>query len=102
MRTARMRWAWFRKCSDAIIGTMWSADYESILEQITRLYERVITRSGRRRVPASIRRAIADLRILAAHEKGRPMAECENLLADRMEFGFATLAESPDRRKLWK
>src|SRR5882724_5444453 len=92
MRTAMQRWAWFRESVDTIIGSTWSAEYESIADEINRLSDQAIARSGRRRVPLSIRRTIADLRVLAAHKKRRPLAECEGLYVDRVQLGFSTLA----------
>src|SRR5260221_181035 len=88
-----MRWAWFRKRADAIIGSTGSAEYQSIVDEINRLSDLSAARSGRRRVPVPIRRALADLHILAAHKKRRPIGEGESLFLHRSQVGFPTLAD---------
>jgi len=88
-----MRWAWFRRRTDHIINLTFSVEYQPLVDEITRLSNEVVARSGRRRIPVAIKSMIADLRILAAHKKRRSVAECEGLYRDRVQFGFLTLSD---------
>jgi hypothetical protein len=92
MGATEKQWAWFRTRADAIIGRMWSTEYESIAEEIVRLADEAKARSAGTALVA-VQRAIADLRVLAARTTRRAMSECEALYADRVRLGFATLAD---------
>jgi hypothetical protein len=76
---------------DKIIHSLWTSDYEAIVAAIGGLESDEANR--KKRLPIAHRRAIADVKVLAAHKKRRPVAECETIFSDRVRLGFATVAE---------
>jgi len=92
-RAASSRSGWFGERVNAIIGSIWSAEYQSIVDEIERLVKEGAARSRSKRLSLPGRRMISDLRILAAHKKRRPVTECEDFYSDRIRLGFPTLTD---------
>jgi hypothetical protein len=93
MKPASGQSDWFGERVNTIIGSIWSAEYQAIVDEIERLTKEGAARRPRKRLTVAARRMISDLRLLAAHKKRRPVAECEALYFDRIQLGFPTLAD---------
>ena len=76
---------------DKIINSLWTSDYDAIVAEIGQLESDEANR--KKRPPIAHRRAIADVKLLAAHKKRRALVECEAIFAGRVRLGFATVAE---------
>jgi hypothetical protein len=92
----------FRERIDAAIGTIWTARYEEVAERLDKLTREFVGSSPFRAGASagSLRderlafsRAIADVRLLAAHTAGRAFKECDGVYVARTRLGFANLGD---------
>jgi hypothetical protein len=83
---------WFGERADKIISSLWSASFDAITSDIDELASEAARRSKKSELTEYFR-TIADLRILAARKKMRPLAECEAAYTGRMQLGFSTVAD---------
>jgi hypothetical protein len=83
---------WLAQRADEIIASIWTTDYQELVAEIDRLASED-TRHADKGKAMDHQRVVADLRVLAAHKKGRPVAECEAIYADRVRLGFSTVAD---------
>jgi hypothetical protein len=83
----------FAERVDAIISSIWTTDYDAIVAALDRLQQEELENDPPSEATSAGRRALADVRVLAAHKKRRPVDECEALFLGRAALGFSTVAD---------
>jgi hypothetical protein len=83
----------FAERVDAIISSIWTTDYDAIVAALDRLQQDELENDPPSEATSARRRALADVRVLAAHKKRRPVDECEALFLGRAALGFSTVAD---------
>jgi len=83
----------FSQRLDQVIESLWTADYQSIVSALDEVEADLGADQPTEQGITERRRAVADVRLLAAHKKMQPVARCDDAFSSRTQLGFATIAD---------